>query len=38
MGEGYIYIYIYSNYLFFLREEHKGRDVAVWLADVNGGV
>ena len=27
-----------SNYLFFLREKNKGRDVAVWLADVNGGV
>ena len=28
-------IYIYSNYLFFLREKNKGRDVAVWLALAN---
>lgn len=40
MGEGnHTYIFFFFQiFILFEREEHKGRDVAVWLEDINGGV
>lgn len=37
-GGGKSYIFFFQIFILSEREEHKGRDMAVWLADINGGV